>query len=143
MLGLSLEALNDLSGAYEAYNQAINHWVSVGDNANTLDARAGLARCLLAQNDSEAALSQIKQSLTWLDEYSLTGLDHPFRFYLTAYQVLQAANQDSEAPKILAEAHTLLQTRAAKIADNELRRSFLENVSQNQAIVAEWAKIAV
>jgi anti-anti-sigma factor len=137
-LGLALEGLGDTTEAQPAFEQSLAYLLDIGDEANALDARAGLARCRLAQGDPEAALTLIEQSLTWLSIHSLSGLEHPFRFYLTAYQVLQAAGQTEAAQQVLAEAHTLLQERAANIADEALRHSFLENVPQNRAIVAAW-----
>jgi tetratricopeptide (TPR) repeat protein len=139
-LGLALEGLGDTTEAQPAFEQSLAYLLDIGDEANALDARAGLARCRLAQGDPEAALTLIEQSLTWLSIHSLSGLEHPFRFYLTAYQVLQAAGQAEAAQQVLAEAHTLLQERAANIADEGLRQSFLENVPQNRALVAVWVK---
>jgi hypothetical protein len=56
------------------------------------------------------------------------------RIYLTCYRVLQA-NADPRAEEILCTAHNLLQERAAKIDDEELRRSYLENVAAHREIV--------
>ena len=52
------------------------------------------------------------------------------------YRVLRA-NGDPRAEEVLEEAHNLLQERAAKITDEELRRSFLENVSAHREIISE------
>ncbi|MCP4538066.1 MAG: hypothetical protein GY832_13065 [Chloroflexi bacterium] len=40
----------------------------------------------------------------------------------------------------MASAHHLLQDQAAKIDDDELRRSFLENVAVHREIINEWEK---
>ena len=50
------------------------------------------------------------------------------------------ANQDPRARELLDTAHGLLQERAAKIGDQEMRRSYLENVSAHREIVQEFAK---
>jgi hypothetical protein len=49
------------------------------------------------------------------------------RVYLTCYRTFQAAG-DSRAAEVLETAHATLQERAAKITDEAIRRSFLENV---------------
>jgi hypothetical protein len=59
------------------------------------------------------------------------------RSYLVCYRVLRA-NDDPRAEMALATAHRLLQVRAAKIADERLRRSFLENVPDHREIVGEF-----
>jgi hypothetical protein len=44
------------------------------------------------------------------------------------------------AQDILETAHSLLQERAAKISDEEERRSFLENVAAHREIVVEYER---
>jgi hypothetical protein len=61
------------------------------------------------------------------------GTDEPFRVYLTCCRVLQASGDPLAAP-ILSQAHRLLQERTAKISDEKLRHSFLENVAANRKI---------
>ena len=55
-----------------------------------------------------------------------------------AVRVLQASG-DPRAGEVLANAHTMLQERAARIDDEELRRSYLENVPYHREIMEEWA----
>jgi hypothetical protein len=57
----------------------------------------------------------------------------PFRVYLTCYRVLQAGH-DPRAGEVLETAHRLLHERAAKIEDERLRRSFLEQVPAHREI---------
>ena len=61
--------------------------------------------------------------------------------YLTCYHVLGAAG-DSRAAGVLETAYAALQKQAAKIPDEAMRRSFLENVPYHRAIVAAWVEIA-
>jgi hypothetical protein len=51
------------------------------------------------------------------------------------------ANQEPRAREILADAYNLLQERAENIADESLRRSFLENVAVNREIISEYEKL--
>lgn len=53
------------------------------------------------------------------------GIVELIRIYLTCYQVL-AAVQDPQADKVLAMGYAILQERAAKIDDVELRCSYLQ-----------------
>lgn len=71
----------------------------------------------------------------------LYGLFDPMRVYLTCVHVLRA-NKDPRAAEILRSAHRMLQEWAAKIDDEELRRSFLENVPEHREIVEEWERLA-
>jgi hypothetical protein len=65
--------------------------------------------------------------LEFLEHGSLDGTEEPLRIYLTCYRGLKS-NQDPRDEEILDTAHALLQERAAKIDDEKLRRSFLEDV---------------
>jgi len=58
---------------------------------------------------------------------------------LTCYRVLQAGG-DPRAREVLTNAHAMLQERASKINDQELRRSYLENVPYHREILEEWAR---
>ncbi len=58
---------------------------------------------------------------------------------LTYYHLLEA-NQDPRAQAILETAYNLLQEQAAKISDEALQSSFLENVAAHQEIVSKWEK---
>ena len=50
------------------------------------------------------------------------------------------ANQDSRAQDILATAHRLMQERTLKIAYEDLRQLFLENVTAHREIRSEFEK---
>lgn len=55
--------------------------------------------------------------------------------------VIEDAHWADEATlSFLSTAHDLLQERAAKITDEEMRRSFLENVAAHREIVSEFAE---
>jgi hypothetical protein len=73
------------------------------------------------------------------DDPSLEGAEDDLKVFLACYQVLQAS-EDPRAAHILSQAHRLLQERAAKISDEKLRRSFLENVAAHREIISEFAK---
>ena len=78
-----------------------------------------------------------EEVLSYLKTTTLDSTDDPFRVYLTCYRILRA-NQDACAQAILNTAYTLLQERAANIGDEEMRRSFLENVPTHRELVREW-----
>ncbi len=65
------------------------------------------------------------------------GIEYPLQVYLTCCRILRA-NQDPRAQTVLNTAHRLLQEQAAKISDEELRRSFVENVAAHREIISEW-----
>jgi len=71
--------------------------------------------------------------------HGLDGTEEPARIYLTCYHVLRAS-QDPRAQDILDTAHGRLQEQASTISDEQVRRSFLENVAAHREIVALASK---
>jgi hypothetical protein len=68
---------------------------------------------------------------------ALEGTLGALRIYSTCYRVL-SANGDPRAGETLDAAYHLLQERAATIEDEDLRRSYLENVPHHREIIALW-----
>ena len=136
-LGHALAGLERLAEASDAYQQALALRRELGQHNLAMESLAGLARVSLAQGNM--AQAQVEEILSHLETKTLDGTEEPFRVYLTCYRVLRV-NQDPRAEAILNTAHHLLQEQAAKISDEELRRSFLENVPAHREIVSEVAK---
>ena len=137
VLGHALVELGCLEEATVAYRDAQHLWRELGHLGPAMDSLAGLARVSLAQGHPFQAQAQVGEILSYLENNSLEGTDEPFRVYLTCYRVLKA-NQDSRAQEILTTAYNLLQEHAGNTTDEEMRRSFLENVPAHRELVREW-----
>jgi len=145
LLGHALTALDEIETVSEVYDQAVNLGYEINLPRQALEARAGSARVSMSCGEIELALSQVEQILTYMtanssptsSSHPLEGTDDPFRVYLTCYQVLKVS-KDPRAPKILTDAYNLLQTRAGKISDENLRYSFLNNLAANRDIMREY-----
>jgi hypothetical protein len=106
-----------------------------------LEALAGLARVARAQGKHPQAQAYVDEIVAHLETGGrLDGAEEPFRIYLTCFQVLEAG-QDDRASTVLATAYRQLQAQAAKIGDEELRRSFLENVAAHRELAAAVARV--
>lgn len=134
-LGHALVGQDQLDDAREAYRQSLAVWQEAGRSNRVVEAQAGLARVALARGDLAQALTQVEAILNYLEHQTLAGTDEPFRVYLTCVQVLQATH-DARAGAVLRAARALLRERAATIADERLRRSYLENVAAHRALLA-------
>jgi DNA-binding SARP family transcriptional activator len=134
-LGHALAGLGHLADAARAYRQALELRRELGEHNRAAESLAGLASVLLAQGDLNGARRHADEILDHLESRSLDGADEPFRVYLTCYRVLRATG-DPRAQKLISHAHHLLQQRASKIADRDLRQSFLENIPAHRAIAS-------
>ncbi len=136
-LGHALTGLGQLDQAADAYEQALAVRRELNQPHLVTESQAGLARLALIQDKNDRAQEYVEAVLTYLKSHNLNGTSEPFRVYLTCYHILQV-NDDPRAHDILTTAHDLLQKRAARIEDDALRRSFLENVSAHRRIIAAY-----
>ena len=141
-LGHILQAAGEYESAAVAYERAGGLQKTHGKQPAELERAAGLAQTTLSLGFPEQALAQVNEVLRQLKQIAasgnenqlLEGLVDPGRIYWACIQVLQTL-QDDRAPGILQEAADLLQARARRIADEELREHFLEDVPANREIL--------
>jgi tetratricopeptide (TPR) repeat protein len=138
-LGRVLEGIGRLAEATDAYRQSLTLRRELYQHQLTMDSLAGLARVCLSRGDLNQAQVHVEEILSYLEGDNLEGIEEPFSVYLTCYRVLRAS-QDARAEIVLNTAHRLLQERAARISDEDLRRLFLENVAVHREIVRELAE---
>ncbi len=136
-LGHAWAAQGRWSRAATAYRQSLALRQQLGQPALVIENTAGLARVALAQGNLAEARRHTVTILHHLEERPLEGAMGPFEIYLTCYRVLRA-DRDPRAGEILAQSYDVLQRYAGRITDPEIRRSFLENIPANRALVAAW-----
>jgi tetratricopeptide (TPR) repeat protein len=134
-------SLGQLAEAAESFRQTLDVSRALNLNHIALFALAGQALVCLTQGDVPQALVKVEEILAHLDsdDFQLASLEEPFGIYVICYRVLQASG-DPRARDVLHTAHGLLQERAAKISDEKMRRSFLENVPPHREILSEFAE---
>jgi tetratricopeptide (TPR) repeat protein len=126
--------------AAEAINAAYSALLlrrAIGFHAWTSTDLATLAAAHMALTHKEQARAYADESVQLLQEQRTHELELPQRDYFTCYQVYTALGQTERACSSLAVAHALVLSRAANISDPLLKRSFLEGVAINQAIMRE------
>jgi len=112
----------------------------MGHPHEATEAQAGLARVCLAGGDPVRAMGHVEDILAYLESGTLEGTQQPLLVYLSCYRVLQAVD-DPRVKKVLDEAYHLLQDIAAKITDEDLRYSFLQNVPAHREIASAHKKL--
>ena len=145
--GYALNTLGRLYGdqgnstaSRDCYDQALRVLRQRGVQDDVIEPLAGLAGSCMALGEMSQAQAHVAEILAYLDGGGRLSFDwHPFRTYLTCYRVLVAA-ADPRAPQILTRAHAELQEWAARIPDEAMQRSFLENVPWHREIVREWQR---
>jgi adenylate cyclase len=140
-LGQAQLALGELQAAQATFDAALAVWRSLEASAYTLPAHAGLAEIALQQSDAERARRVCGAIFEFLQQYPHRAGEPPaLAAQLTCYHVLRACD-DTSARAALVRAYEQMQTRADKIGDAELKRSFLENVRANAQLLREAQRI--
>ena len=127
--------------SFSGSNDVLRIWRKLGLSHSATGPLTGLARIALAKGDLARVQTYVEEILSELDRGALIDIMEPFRAYLVCYRVLQA-NGDPRAEEMLSTAHRILQEQAAKIADEELRHWFVENMVSRREIVEAWSERA-
>jgi predicted ATPase len=135
--GHALAALGRLEDAVDAYQKSASIRRELGHAVLAFEALGGLARIAMLRGHHETALAHVEQILSHLESGSLEGLSDPFSVYLTCHRVL-AAKQDPRAQELLSRSFALLQDQAARIRDDAVRDSFLNNVATHVELVRTY-----
>ncbi|MCP4542135.1 MAG: tetratricopeptide repeat protein [Chloroflexi bacterium] len=138
-LGRILTRLERLAEAAETYQQSLDIRRELGQHHIIAESLSGLATVALLQGNLDQARSHIDEVLAHFEELPQRSASEPLVTHLNCYHVLRAV-QDPRARTVLDTTYHLLQEQAAKITDDEMRRSFLENVDVHREIVREFAE---
>lgn len=135
-LGHALAALGQTAAATERYQKAVNLWREQGRPDLALESVAGLARIALDRADLATAKTYAEELVAEFDDTTFPNHGMAEEF-LTCYRVLRAL-QDARADEVLGTIYNQVQASAARIGNEQMQRSFLENVPAHQAIINEW-----
>ncbi len=140
-LGCILKEAGDPTNAAKYLAKARAGFAELGVEPDAYEAQAAEARVASVQGQQEAARRLAKEVWDYLCEHGTEGLSSPAQVYICLADVLEAV----EIPGIVlgevieAGYHDLMQ-RTDRISDPDWRRSFLENVAENRAILERWKR---
>jgi tetratricopeptide (TPR) repeat protein len=125
-MGHLLCDLGELDAAEETFRKAMRLHLEMDDSKRAVENLPGLARVALLNGDLGNAKDRTTAFLRFMKSSALEGLNDPCLAYLICGQVL-LANKDPAAGKILSKAQATIQEYAARIKDEKIRKSFLQN----------------
>lgn len=141
-LGYFLEASGQLVLAAEHLIRAQEIFGEIGVEADKFEAQATQARVALRQGKHDEARQLTLSVWNYLRENGTEGLSSPAWIYVCIADVLaEISIPDISSEQVIEIGYQDLMQRAEKISDIDWRQSFLENVSENRAIVEMWEKI--
>jgi tetratricopeptide (TPR) repeat protein len=139
-LGYLLLATGFSPEAIKAFQLAGDLRHDLGEMGNYVATLAAQGEAFLRTGDSATAHLLLRQALGYLNQNSGSG-EYPTQNIWWIYrQICLALNRPDEANRALYRAYELVKAKADQIAKPELRRSYLEAVRVNAAIVTAMAK---
>ncbi len=137
-LAAAFTAHNALSEAETAYRQAMDLYKGLELFGRVMEALGGLASIAMLRGDLAGARGYVNEIRTYLSAYDLNGTDEPAKLHLTCCRVLRLTGQTDAAREVLAEGYELLEKRASMIELDEMRSSYLGQVSENNELLKLW-----
>jgi class 3 adenylate cyclase/tetratricopeptide (TPR) repeat protein len=138
-LGEALLARGQLKSARRAFEQAAQLREEIEAPGDRTASLAWLGLTELELGDVEAALRYTAQACALFEEVGNAGEYKPQEIMWARYRVLQAAGETEAAAEILAQAHKMVIEHAERLSDPQFRRSYVEHVAVNRAILAAWS----
>lgn len=108
----------------------------LGETGNYVASLADKGAAALAGDDLVLAYQCLHEAIDHLQHHAGSGEYPPQNIWWNYAQICRARGQDDEAVAALRQAYGLVKAKADQIHDPNLRRSFLENVRVNAAIMA-------
>lgn len=139
-LGQDYYGLEELEASYDAFLNALAIQTELGQQVWAIESKSGLAATQLALHMADEAQAQVEEILDFLDAHTLDAAREPMLVYWNCYQVLDA-KADPRAAHVLDTANKQLTDQAAKLTDQRLQHSFLENVKAHQALRQEYSHL--
>jgi predicted ATPase/DNA-binding SARP family transcriptional activator len=141
-LGYIYEGAGKLALAEKYLAEARAGYVEVEVDADKFETQAVEARVAFAQGRWEEARRLTVEVWNYLCEHGIEGLASPSFVYACIADVLDGVEIPGISPyEVIETAYRELMQSAEKISDLEWRRSFLEQVSENRAIVERWKQM--
>ncbi|CUS04337.2 putative Adenylate/guanylate cyclase with TPR repeats [Candidatus Promineifilum breve] len=143
-LGFTLLELGQVEAAIAHFDHALTLRRELGHETAVIDTLAGLAAAEIARDQTAPAGQYVAQIVAWIKQNGTDGLELPIQTYWICYDVMRRAaagdpSATTAADAILADGHALLQQRAGRINDPDLRHCFLQNTPFNSRLLAAWA----
>ena len=141
-LGYIYEEAAKLDLASEHLAKARAGFTEISANPDKFEAQAVEARVILSQGRREDAQKMALDVWKYLCEQGTEGLGSPAWVYACVADVLSSVeNMNISIHEVIEAGYRDLMQRAEKINDPEWRKSFLENVVENKAIVERWKNL--
>jgi class 3 adenylate cyclase/predicted ATPase len=140
VLGRILLAIGDAPGASRRFSEACEIALSHGSAALAYQSKACLSTCALMLGQLDEALKYVREVWDYLKEHGWIGMENPGNVYRSCAETYDALGEVENTQEVIESGHQALMEIAEKITVQEWRKSFLENVPDNRALMEMWER---
>jgi class 3 adenylate cyclase/predicted ATPase len=141
-LGEIAEQAGDFAGATRYFTELEERAARLGlPPGSKLQMSAALARCALAQGQLHEARRRATEIWSFIREHGTARMYGKMRTLQTVADIFDALGEPAEAQAAVEMGYREVIQDADKITDPKWRKSFLENVEENRAILEMWERM--
>jgi tetratricopeptide (TPR) repeat protein len=141
-LGRSLAGLRNLNQAQTVFWEVLALSHELDQSQLGLEAKAGLAWVSKEEGQGQRAMGFVEEIWRHLESGgNLEGTESPFWVYWRVYEVLKEKGDD-RARAVLLRANSELEARAAGIADEGMRQSFMSQIPIHKQLIEAFRHIS-
>ena len=135
-----LLAMGDAAGSMRRFSEAADLASKQALEAQTQEAMLGVAACAIAQGFPDEARRHATGAWGYLQEHGSTGMSGSGWPYLTCAETFDALDDKKNMNAVLEAGHRQLMEMADTIRVPAWRKSFLEDVPENRALMEMWER---
>ncbi len=135
-----LLAMGDAPSAARYIREALQTARGIEGKGQACEATIGLAACAVARGELDEARTHMHEAWDYLKEHGWFGMNNPGKDYRMCIDTFDALGETEKMEEVLEVAHLALMDYAGKINEPEWRKSFLENMPDNRAVIEMWER---
>ena len=132
--------MGDFPGAARSFSEGRELALSLSMAPLAFESTGGMAASALMQGQLDEAHKYVHEAWDYLKEHSGVGFDNSFWFYRSLAETFAALGEIENAWSVVEKGYQALLEIADKINIPDWRKSFLENVPDNRAIIEMWER---
>jgi hypothetical protein len=109
--------------------------------ANAFDSLAGSTRCSMKLGQLDEATQSVEKLWGYLKEHGSGSMELPVLSYLTCVDAFREIGDTENCATVAHAGYEVLMEMADKISDQDMRRSFLDNVPEHRTMVEMWDRM--
>jgi tetratricopeptide (TPR) repeat protein/predicted Ser/Thr protein kinase len=139
--GLAGEGVGEYTKAKADFERGYEGFLEMDFKANAFDSLAGSTRCSMKLGQLDEATQSVEKLWGYLKEHGSGSMELPVLSYLTCVDAFREIGDTENCATVAHAGYEVLMEMADKISDQDMRRSFLDNVPEHRTMVEMWDRM--